>query len=66
MASDEAINVYPGDPWTAPSVTLKLQEAFDRGRESTRPGEHEHEFEDCCVICGKTWHNVQKEAPGVE
>lgn len=22
-------------------------------------GEHDHEFEDCCVICGQTWHEVE-------
>lgn len=22
------------------------------------PEAHDHEFEDCCVICGKTWHEV--------
>lgn len=22
------------------------------------PESHDHEFENCCVICGKTWHEV--------
>ena len=60
--SDEEQRVWDTIALLAPQA-IKQQRAasFKAGWDAARSAsisEHDHEFEDCCVICGKTWHEV--------